>query len=65
MQQTFYKSFPILLFITLLSGCSAASFSDLFSNYNQQMQGVKQAQQQGKFQQAIESIPTRNNRDGT
>jgi len=29
------------------------------------MQGVKQAQQQGKFQQAIDSIPTRKNHDGT
>jgi len=65
MQRTLYKNIPILLIITLLSGCSATSFSDLFSNYNQQMQGVKQAQQQGKFQQAIDSIPTRKNHDGT
>jgi len=49
-----------MLVTTLLSACSTASFTDLFSNYNQQMHEVKQAQQQGDFQQAISLIPTRN-----
>lgn len=51
--------------IIFLSGCSSASFSDLFNNYNQQMQGVKQAQQQGSFQAAIKLIPTRNSNDAS
>lgn len=65
MQKNPCKTLIILLFIILLSGCSSSSFSDLFTNYNRQMQGVKQAQQQGNFQQAIDSIPVRNSHDGT
>jgi len=65
MQKTYYKALSFLLVTILLSGCSATSFSDLFSHYNQQMQKVRQAQQQGNFQQAIDLIPTRNSLDGT
>ena len=61
-----FINFNLLFLITsLLGGCSSASFSDLFSNYNQQMHGVKQAQQQGNFQQAISLIPSRNSNDGS
>lgn len=48
-----------MLAIATLSACSSTSFTDLFSNYNQQMHDVKQAQQQGHFQQAISLIPSR------
>lgn len=65
MHITFKHIHTLLLVTLLLSGCSARSFSDLFSDYSQQMQGVKQAQQQGDFQQAISFIPTRNSNDGT
>lgn len=65
MHTLFQKTRLLLLVIPLLSGCSASSFSDLFSNYSQQMNGVKQAQQQGNFQQAISLIPTRSSRDGS
>jgi len=53
------KNCLLILVITLLSACSTTSFTDLFSNYNQQMHNVKQAQQQGNFQQAIGLIPAR------
>ena len=59
------KNFILIVTIILLSGCSSASFSDLFNNYNQQMYGVKQAQQQGRFQDAIKLIPDRNKNDGS
>lgn len=49
----------------MLNGCSTTSFNDLFSNYNEQMQGVKQAQQQGNYQHAVELIPVRSPKDGT
>jgi len=65
MQRISKKTSLLLIVITLLSGCSATSFSDLFSSYNQQMLAVKQAQQQGNFQQAINLIPARNSHDGT
>jgi hypothetical protein len=61
----FYKTRLLWLVIPLLSGCSANSFSDLFSNYSQQMNGVKQAQQQGSFQQAISLLPTRSPNNGS
>lgn len=47
----------------MLSACAGGSFSDIFSNYNQQMQGVKIAQQQGNYQQAISAIPKRDEGD--
>ena len=55
----------LLLIFPLLSGCSAHSFSNLFSHYTQQMNEVKKAQQQGDFQQAISLIPTRSSNDGS
>jgi len=51
-----------LLFTLFISACSLNGFSDIFSNYNDQMQSVKIAQQQGNFDQALASIPQRNNR---
>ncbi|MDX2369832.1 MAG: hypothetical protein QNK36_15760 [Colwellia sp.] len=65
MHTFFHKTRLLLLIIPFLSGCSASSFTDLFSNYSQQMNGVKQAQLQGNFQQAISLIPTRNSNDGS
>jgi hypothetical protein len=65
MNKFFQKTRLLLLVIPLLSGCSANSFKGLFSNYSQQMNGVKQAQQQGDFQQAISLIPNRNTMDGS
>lgn len=65
MQKISKNKLLLLITITFLSGCSATSFSDLFNNYNQQMRGVKQAQQQGDFQQAISLIPARNDHDGS
>jgi len=59
MHKTLIKNCSLILVITLLSACSATSFTDLFSNYNQQMHDVKQAQQRGDFQQAISLIPPR------
>ncbi len=64
MHNFFHKTRLLLLVIPLLSGCSANSFSDLFSHYSQQMNGVKQAQQQGNFQQAISLLPTRSPDNG-
>lgn len=63
MNKKIVKNCLFIVTTILLSGCSSASFSDLFSNYNQQMRGVKQAQQQGRFQDAINLIPQRNSRD--
>ena len=65
MHTFFHKTHLLSLVIPLLSGCSITSFGDLFSNYSQQMNGVKQAQQQGNFQQAISLIPERNVNDGS
>lgn len=65
MQKFLHKTHLLLIVIPLLSGCSISSFGDLFSNYSQQMNGVKQAQQQGDFQQAINLIPARNSNDGS
>lgn len=65
MHTFFHKIRLLLLVIPLLSGCSTRSFTDLFSNYSQQMKGVKQAQQQGNFQQAISLIATRSSNDGS
>ncbi|GAA0823053.1 hypothetical protein GCM10009111_32150 [Colwellia asteriadis] len=54
-----------LLLITVLNGCSATSFNDLFSSYAQQMQQVNIAQRQGNFKYAINVIPPRSESDGT
>lgn len=60
-----YKiSLPLLLTL-VLSACATTSFGDLFSNYNQQMQGVKSAQQQGNFKQALSLIPERSESNGS
>ena len=59
----FHKTRLFLLAIPLLSSCSTNTFTELFSNYNQQMLGVKQAQKQGNFQQAISLIPIRSSND--
>lgn len=61
MHKHFVKHCLLILILALLNACSTTSFSDLFNNYNQQMQGVKQAQQQGHFQAAIKFIPSRSN----
>ncbi len=65
MNKNFVKYCLLLIIISLLGGCSSASFNDLFNNYNQQMRVVKQAQQQGNFQQAIDLIPHRNSNNGS
>lgn len=54
-----HKNYCLIIFVVLISGCSSTAFTDLFSNYNQQMWGVKQAQSQGNFQQAMSLIPSR------
>lgn len=61
MHKNFVKNCLVILIATLLSACSTTSFSDLFNNYNQQMQGVKEALKQGNFQAAIKLIPPRSN----
>jgi len=65
MHNIFHKTRLLFVFIPLLSGCSASSFTDLFSNYSQQMHGVKQAQQQGDFSQAISLIPKHSSNNGS
>lgn len=65
MQKIIIQYFFILLTITTLSACSTTAFNDLFQNYNQQMYQVKQAQQQGNFQQAIDVIKPRNKNDNS
>lgn len=55
----------LLALSLLLSGCSAANFSDLFSSYYKQMQPVKTAQYQGNYQQALTLIPYRTPSDNT
>ena len=59
------KIATIILFSLTLSACAGTSFSDLFSNYNKQMQGVKNAQQQGNFQQAVSLLPERSKSNGS
>jgi len=60
----FKTSIVILLSLTL-SACAGTSFGDLFSNYNKQMQGVKNAQQKGNFEQAVSLIPERSESNGS
>lgn len=60
MLDTFRKYCSVLLLLTLISGCSSTSFSDLFTTYNQQMHNVRQAQINGNYLEAISHIPTRN-----
>ncbi|WP_019026723.1 COG3014 family protein [Colwellia piezophila] len=52
------NTLPLLLTF-MLTACASTSFSDLFSNYNKQMHGVKSAQQRGNFEQALTLIPQR------
>jgi uncharacterized protein len=59
------KIATIILLSLTLSACAGTSFSDLFSNYNKQMQGVKNAQQQGNFQQAVSLLPARSESNGS
>ena len=65
MQNTPPKISIIILLSLALSACAGTSFSDLFSNYNKQMQGVKNAQQQGNFEQAVSLLPERNESNGS
>lgn len=65
MQNKFLKTFTYFTLSIALSSCASSSFSDLFSNYNQQMQGVKVAQQQGDFQKALTQVPERNEGNGS
>ena len=60
-----FKTSSYLLLTIVLSSCASTSFSDLFSNYNQQMSAVKKAQQQGDFQQALSVIPERSEGNGS
>ncbi|TWX65659.1 hypothetical protein ESZ36_17875 [Colwellia demingiae] len=55
----------IILLSLALSACAGTSFSDLFSNYNKQMQGAKNAQQQGNFEQAVSLLPERSESNGS
>jgi len=59
------KITTIILLSLTLSACAGTSFSDLFSNYNKQMQGVKNAQQQGNFEQAVSLLPKRSESNGS
>jgi len=59
------KIATIILLSLTLSACAGTSFSDLFSNYNKQMQGVKNAQQQGNFQQGVSLLPARSESNGS
>ena len=65
MHKNLIKNCLVILIATLLNACSTASFSDLFSNYNQQMQEVKLAQQQGRFEEAIKLIPSRSSNNAS
>ena len=65
MQNTPPKISIIILLSLALSACAGTSFSDLFSNYNKQMQGAKNAQQQGNFEQAVSLLPERNESNGS
>ncbi|ALO33677.1 hypothetical protein CMT41_02325 [Colwellia sp. MT41] len=65
MLNTFLKTSLYILLSLGLSGCASTSFSDLFSNYNQQMQKVKSAQQRGDFSQALALVPERSESNGT
>ncbi|PKG82610.1 hypothetical protein CXF85_14125 [Colwellia sp. 75C3] len=59
------KTTIVILLTLTLSACAGTSFGDLFSNYNKQMQGVKNAQQQGNFEQALSLIPERSESNGS
>lgn len=65
MPNIYYKTLIVIILSLVLSACASTSFSDLFSNYNKQMQGVKNAQLQGKFEQAISLIPERSESNGS
>jgi hypothetical protein len=59
------KTIIVILLSLTLSACAGTSFGDLFSNYNKQMQDVKNAQQQGNFEQAVSLIPKRSVSNGS
>ena len=65
MLNTPLKITTVILLTLMLSACAGTSFGDLFSNYNKQMQGVKSAQQQGNFEQALSLIPERSESNGS
>lgn len=65
MLNVFFKASLYPLLALVLSSCASTSFGDIFSNYNQQMQGVKNAQQRGNFQQALLELPKRSESNGS
>ena len=65
MQNIFFKTSLYILLSLGLSGCATTSFSDIFSNYNKQMQGVKSAQKKGNFEQALSLVPERSESNGS
>jgi len=65
MLNKFLKITTYILLSLVISACTATGFSDLFSNYNKQMQDVKKAQQKGNFTQAVSLIPERSESDGS
>jgi len=60
-----FKISTVILLSLTLSACAGTSFGDLFNNYNKQMQGVKNAQQRGNFEQAVSLIPERSESNGS
>jgi len=65
MQNIYYKTSIVTILSLSLTACAFSSISDLFSNYNQQMQGVKSAQQRGDFTKAISLLPARKEGSGS
>ena len=65
MAKLYKTQFAILFSILTLSGCASTGFGDLFSGYTQQMNGARQAQQQGNFSLAQTQVPKRYEGDGT
>ncbi|MFT5004343.1 MAG: hypothetical protein ACI952_002705 [Flavobacteriales bacterium] len=65
MLNIFLKVTTVILLSLTVSACAGTAFSDLFSNYNKQMQGVKNAQQRGNFEQALALIPERSKNNGS
>ncbi len=65
MLHTFFKIYFYVVLTLTLSSCASTSFTDLFSNYNEQMQGVKSAQLNGNFQQALNELPERSEGNGS
>ena len=65
MLNIFLKVTTVILLSLTVTACAGTAFSDLFSNYNKQMQGVKNAQQRGNFEQALALIPERSENNGS